>query len=202
MNFLLQISRAIDALNSGIHQIAVWLVLLCTLISAGNALVRYLLNASSNAWLELQWFMFAVIFLFGAAYTLKENGHVRVDVMYGRYKPRTQVWVDLLGGLLFLIPTCVVILVTTWPWTMNSLRVAEMSPDAGGLPYWPIKLVLPIAIFLLLLQAISEVIKRAAMLTGHLEMPTYITEVQAEVIEATEMVSEVIEQKTEKKEGN
>ena len=195
MGALLGLSRWIDRLNKGVNGIALWLVLLCTLVSAGNAVFRYAFNLSSNAWLELQWFMFAAIFLLGAAYTLKENGHVRVDVMYGRYSPRTQVWVDLLGGLLFLIPTCLVVLITSIPWALNSIRIFEMSSDAGGLPFWIIKPILPIAMALLLLQGISEVIKRIAMLSGHLEMPKYVSEVEAELIEAKETVGEVVEQR-------
>ncbi|MER3483518.1 MAG: C4-dicarboxylate ABC transporter [Meiothermus sp.] len=188
MNFLLLISRAIDALNLNINRAVIWLVLLSTLVSAGNAVVRYALNTSSNAWLELQWFMFSGIFLLGAAYTLQKNGHVRVDVLYGRYPKRVQILVDLLGGLLFLIPMCIVIIITTLPWVSNSIRILEGSPNPGGLPWWPVKLLLPIAIFLLLLQGLSEIIKRIAMLTGHLEATQYITEEEAEVAELKAMV--------------
>lgn len=183
MNFLLLISRAIDGLNLNINRAVIWLVLLSTVVSAGNAIVRYAFNTSSNAWLELQWFMFSVIFLLGAAYTLQKNGHVRVDVLYGRYPKRVQILVDLLGGLIFLIPMCAVILLTTLPWVSNSVKILEGSPNPGGLPWWPVKLLLPIAISLLLLQGISEVIKRIAMLTGHLEPTQYVTEEEAEVAE-------------------
>lgn len=195
MNFLLQISRAIDALNGGINKIVIWLVLLATLVSAGNASVRYIFHNSSNAWLELQWIMFGAIFLLGASYTFMKNGHVRVDVLYGKYPKRIQVWVDMLGTLLFLIPTCIIIILTALPWAINSFNIREMSPDAGGLPYWPVKWILPIAIFFLLLQAISETIKRIGMLTGHLPMTEYVPEEETEVAELKEAVSEIAEKK-------
>jgi TRAP-type mannitol/chloroaromatic compound transport system permease small subunit len=187
---LLGLSRVIDSLNTWVNRGVIWLVLLVTLVAAGNAMVRYLLHSSSNAWLELQWFMYGLIFLLGASYTLQRNGHVRVDVLYGKYPPRLKVWVDLLGTLLFLIPTTVIIFLTTLPWVRDSISIREMSPDAGGLPYWPIKLVLPIAFALLFLQAISEFIKRLAMLTGHLEIPEYTTEEEAEVQEVKAIVEQ------------
>jgi TRAP-type mannitol/chloroaromatic compound transport system permease small subunit len=187
---LLGLSHVIDGLNTWVNRGVIWLVLLVTLVAAGNAVVRYLLHTSSNAWLELQWFMYGLIFLLGASYTLQKNGHVRVDVLYGKYPPRLKVWVDLLGTLLFLIPTTVIIFLTTLPWVHDSISIREMSPDAGGLPYWPIKLVLPIAFALLFLQAVSELIKRVAMLTGHLEIPRYMTEEEAEVQEAKAIVEQ------------
>lgn len=171
MKFLLRISRWIDALNIGVNSIVIWLVLLSTLVSAGNALFRYLFHNSSNAWLELQWIMFGAIFLLGASYTFMKNGHVRVDVLYSKYPPRVKVWVDLLGTLLFLIPTAFIILKTSMPWVSNAIKIREISPDAGGLPYWPIKLLIPVAFTLLILQAISEAIKRMGMLSGELPMP-------------------------------
>ncbi|MER3480876.1 MAG: C4-dicarboxylate ABC transporter [Meiothermus sp.] len=193
MRFLLGISRAIDALSLNVNKVVIWLVLLATLVSAVNALVRFTLHNSSNAWLELQWIMFGAIFLLGASYTFMKNGHVRVDVLYGKYPPRVKVWVDLLGTLSFLIPSAVVILLTSLPWVANSISTREMSPDAGGLPYWPIKLLIPVAFALLILQAVSEVIKRIAMLTGHLAIPEYKTEEEAEVQE----VKALVEQKEE-----
>ena len=167
MNRLLALARAIDALNERIGRAAMWLVLLATLISSGNAVMRYGFDLSSNAWLEIQWYLFALIFLLGAGYTLKHNGHVRIDILYGRFSPRLQAWVDLLGGLLFLLPLCGLMVWMGWGGFSDSLAVNETSPDAGGLSRWPIKLAIPLGFALLLLQGVAEVIKRAAFLTGH-----------------------------------
>ncbi|MCP5278027.1 MAG: TRAP transporter small permease subunit [Thiobacillus sp.] len=166
MDFLLKISRGIDALNERVGRLVIWLVLAATLISAGNAMVRYGLNASSNAWLEIQWYLFGLIFLLGAGYTLKHNGHVRIDVLYGRFTPRTRAWVDLLGGLLFLLPMSGIIAWLGWDFFLASYAVDETSPDAGGLLRWPIKLAVPLGFSLLWLQGVSEVIKRAGVLWG------------------------------------
>lgn len=170
MKALLSLARAIDALNERVGRLALWLVLLATLISAGNALVRYGLNTSSNAWLEIQWYLFALIFLLGAGYTLKHDGHVRIDVLYGRASPRVQAWVDLLGGLIFLLPMSGLIAWLGWEFFLSSFRIQETSPDAGGLLRWPIKLAIPLGFALLWLQGLAEVIKRAAFLKGILPL--------------------------------
>lgn len=170
MKALLSLARAIDALNERVGRLAIWLVLLATLISAGNALVRYGLNTSSNAWLEIQWYLFALIFLLGAGYTLKHDGHVRIDVLYGRASPRVQAWVDLLGGLFFLLPMSGLIAWLGWEFFLSSFRIQETSPDAGGLLRWPIKLAIPLGFALLWLQGLAEVIKRAAFLQGTLSL--------------------------------
>jgi TRAP-type mannitol/chloroaromatic compound transport system permease small subunit len=167
MNRLLALARVIDALNERIGRAAMWLVLLATLISSGNAVMRYGFDLSSNAWLEVQWYLFALIFLLGAGYTLKHNGHVRIDILYGRFSPRLQAWVDLLGGLLLLLPLCGLMVWMGWGGFSDSLAVNETSPDAGGLLRWPIKFAIPVGFALLLLQGVAEVIKRAAFLTGH-----------------------------------
>ena len=166
MNALLSISRAIDGLNERVGRLTVWLVLAAALISAGNALARYGLDMSSNAWLEIQWYLFSLIFLLGAGYTLKHNGHVRIDVLYGRLSQRKRAWLDLLGGLLFLLPISGLIAWLGWKGFLASYAVTETSPDAGGLLRWPIKLAIPIGFALLFLQGISEVVKRAAFLAG------------------------------------
>lgn len=176
MRALLLISRAIDALNERVGQLVAWLVLLVTLLSAVNAGVRYAFRYSSNAYLEAQWYLFGLIFLWGAGWTLKHNGHVRVDVLYSRLPKRAQLWIDLLGTLFFLLPMVGLVLWLSWPIVMESLRIREMSPDAGGLPRWPIKLALPIGLVLLGLQGISEIIKRIAALTGHLELSAEASE--------------------------
>ncbi len=166
MKSLLAFARAIDALNERVGRASMWLVLLATLISAGNAVMRYGFDLSSNAWLEIQWYLFGLIFLLGAGYTLKHNGHVRIDILHGRFSPRLRAWIDLLGGLLFLLPLCVLLVWMGWEGFAASWAVDETSPDAGGLLRWPIKLAIPVGFALLLLQGVAEVIKRAAVLSG------------------------------------
>lgn len=168
MNALLKFTRAVDFVNDKIGLIANWLVLLSCVISAGNALSRYSLNLSSNAWLEIQWYMFAGMVMLGAAYTLRMNEHVRVDVLYSRYSTRTRLWVDLFGGIVFLLPMTAIIGWMSWPMLFNSYDIHEMSGNPGGLLRWPAKLMVPLGFLLLTLQGISEVIKRLAALTGHL----------------------------------
>ena len=164
MRGLLKLSRSIDWINQQFGIIAIWLVLIACLVSAGNATSRYLFSESSNGWLEAQWYMFAAIVLLGAPYTLRMNEHVRVDLIYGALAERSRLWIDILGGLLFLIPICAILIYFTWPWFVQSWNIHEMSPNAGGLVRWPVKLLLPIGFALMLLQGISEIIKRAAAL--------------------------------------
>jgi TRAP-type mannitol/chloroaromatic compound transport system permease small subunit len=166
---LLMFSRAIDRLNAEFGVIANWLVLLACLISAGNAGSRYLFSASSNAWLEIQWYMFAGMVLLGAPYTLKMNEHVRVDLVYGMVSERTRIWIDIVCGVLFLLPICVILTYFTWPWFVESWRIGEISSNAGGLVRWPVKLMLPIGFGLMALQGVSEIIKRIAALEHVIE---------------------------------
>jgi TRAP-type mannitol/chloroaromatic compound transport system permease small subunit len=166
MDILLGISRGIDALNERVGRLVIWLVLFSALISAGNAFSRYGLNASSNAWLEVQWYMFSFIFLLGAGYTLKHNGHVRIDVFYGRFSPRLQAWVDIVGAALFLLPLALLVGGLGWSGFAESWAIGETSPDAGGLTRWPVRLAIPLGFALLALQGISEIIKRVAFLAG------------------------------------
>lgn len=168
MQALLGLARAIDALNERVGRLAMWLVLITTLISAANALVRYGLGESSNAWLEIQWYLFGALFLLAAGYTLKHNGHVRIDLLYGRWSARGRAWVDLLGGVFFLLPFCGLIVWYAWPMFMASWTGNEMSPDAGGLLRWPVKLLIPVGFSLLALQGVAEIIKRIGVLTGAL----------------------------------
>jgi TRAP-type mannitol/chloroaromatic compound transport system permease small subunit len=167
---LLVLSRGIDWINDRLGVLANFLVLLAVLVSAGNAMSRYAFNLSSNAWLEAQWYMFAVIVMFGASYTLKRNEHVRVEILYLLLSERAQLWLDLIGTLLFLVPICVLLAALSWPLFIDSFRIGEMSSNAGGLLRWPIKLVLPAGFLLLALQGISEVIKRAAALRGYISI--------------------------------
>ena len=167
MRALLRVSGAIDGVNERFARIADWCVLLACLISAGNALVRYGFSFSSNAWLEIQWYLFAAMFMLGAPYTLKRNEHVRVDVIYGNLSPRLKLWVDLLGGILFLMPPVLIIGWMSWPLFYDSWQSGEVSSNAGGLIRWPVKLLLPLGFGLLALQGLSEIIKRIAALRGY-----------------------------------
>ena len=170
MKVLLGVSRAIDWLNEQFGVAANWLVLLACLISAGNAASRYLFSISSNGWLEIQWYMFAGMVLLGAPFTLKLNEHVRVDLFYGLFSERTRIWIDILGGILFLLPICLILMWFTWPWFVESWRIGEVSTNAGGLIRWPVKLLLPVGFALMALQGISEIIKRIAALEHVIDM--------------------------------
>jgi TRAP-type mannitol/chloroaromatic compound transport system permease small subunit len=161
---LLKLSRGIDWINWRFGVIATWLVLIACLVSAGNAFSRYLFSESSNGWLEAQWYMFAGMVLLGAPYTLRMNEHVRVDLIYGSASERTRLWIDILGGVLFLLPMCLILIYFTWPWFVQSWSIHEVSPNAGGLVRWPVKLLLPVGFGLMILQGISEIIKRVAAL--------------------------------------
>ncbi|HWH49156.1 MAG TPA: TRAP transporter small permease subunit [Burkholderiales bacterium] len=166
MQTLLRISRAIDALNAKIGQALIWLVLAMTLVSAANAMARYLFNLSSNAWLELQWYLFAAVFLLCAGYTLLHNEHIRIDVVSSRLSRRSQLWIDIFGTVFFLLPVAVFIMWLSWPVFMNAWTSQETSSNAGGLIRWPVRLLVPLGFFLLSLQGISELIKRIAVLRG------------------------------------
>jgi TRAP-type mannitol/chloroaromatic compound transport system permease small subunit len=176
MQTWLALSRMIDALNERVGRVVLWLVLATTLISAANAGMRYAFGLSSNAWLEIQWYLFAAIFLLAAGYTLKHNGHVRIDVVYGHLPARAQAWIDLLGGLMFLLPLSLLMLWLSWHGFTDALVHGERSPDAGGLLRWPVRLTIPLGFALLALQAVSEILKRIAVLRGALvltpERPT------------------------------
>ncbi|MBU0594086.1 MAG: TRAP transporter small permease subunit [Pseudomonadota bacterium] len=158
------IANLIDALNEHIGRAAIWLVLLSALVSAGNAGVRYLFGMSSNGMLEIQWYMFSLIFLLCAGYTLKHDGHVRIDVIYGRLSKRSQAVIDVFGALVFLLPVALFITKMSWDMFLLSYQINEVSPDAGGLLRWPIKLAIPVGFALLSLQGISEIIKKILFL--------------------------------------
>ncbi len=163
----------IDALNERIGLTISWALLVAVLICAGNALVRYTLNTSSNAWLEIQWYLFGAIFLLAASYTLKRNEHVRIDVVTGRFSKRTQVWIDIIGFVCFMLPVTVLILVFAWPYAMESIRNQEVSSNAGGLIVWPAKALIPLGFLLLALQGVSELIKRIGFLQGLVEASAF-----------------------------
>jgi TRAP-type mannitol/chloroaromatic compound transport system permease small subunit len=169
MGALLGFSRAVDAMNARLGWIADWLVLLSCLISAGNAFSRYAFSISSNAWLEIQWYMFAALVMLGTSYTLKKNEHVRVDIVYANVSTRAQIAIDIFGFILFMLPATVIMAYLSWPVFHNSWAQGEISSNAGGLLRWPVKIFLPLGFALLTLQGLSELIKRIAMLTGHMK---------------------------------
>lgn len=162
----MSLSRAIDLMNEKIAGAVSWALLLAVIVCAVNALVRYTLKMSSNAWLEIQWYLFAAVFMLASAYTLRRDEHVRIDVITGRFSKRTQVWIDLFGYLLFLLPVCLLIFYYGIPFFRYSLATGESSSSAGGLIVWPAKLLVPVGFFLLFLQGVSEIIKRIAYLAG------------------------------------
>lgn len=166
MQSLLALSRLIDAINARIGQAASWLVLVVVLISAGNAIVRKAFDISSNAFLEIQWYLFSAIFLLAAAYTLQKNEHIRIDLLNSKLSQRGRALLDIVCTLLFLVPTCVLLIMYGWPMFMNAFVSGEMSSDAGGLIRWPVFLLIPVGFSLLLLQGVSEIIKRLAFLSG------------------------------------
>lgn len=172
MKLLLSFSRAIDALNEHVGRLSYWLILAAVLISAGNAIVRYSLNMSSNSWLEIQWYLFSFVFLFCAGYTLLHNQHVRIDVISGRLSRRAQTWIDILGTIFFLLPMAVAIMWLSWPVFLDAYRSNEVSTNAGGLTVWPARLMLPVGFLLLVLQGLSELIKRIAFLRGLIPDPS------------------------------
>ena len=171
MTFLLRLSRMIDALNERVGHLVYWLILAAVLVSAGNAGVRYVFDKSSNGWLELQWYLYSTVFLLASGYTLLHNEHVRIDVIIGHLPPRVRAWIDLLGGLFFLLPMAVIIMALAWPLVVEAYARHEFSADAGGLLRWPIKLMIPVGFLLLALQGVSEIIKRAAFLLGRIPDP-------------------------------
>lgn len=166
MSLLLSLARLIDAINEKIGLAVSWALLLAVLICAGNAIIRYSLNMSSNAWLEIQWYLFAAMFMLASAYTLKRNEHVRIDVIVGRFSRRTQAIIDILGFLFFLLPVSLLILYFSIPYAMESIRNQEVSSNAGGLILWPAKLLIPVGFVMMILQGFSELIKRLGFLAG------------------------------------
>jgi TRAP-type mannitol/chloroaromatic compound transport system permease small subunit len=166
MHALLRFADAVDRLDERVGQALKWLVLFSSLISAGNALTRYTIHYSSNAWLEIQWYMFGAMFLLAAGYALKHEEHVRVDVFFSKMSPRTQAWVDVAGTVLFLMPMALIIAWLSIPMVVNSIRIQEHSSDAGGLLRWPIKIMIPLGFALLAVQGVAEIIKKTAVARG------------------------------------
>ena len=184
MNFLLSVSRLIDAVNERIGRLVYWLVLIMVLVSAGNALSRYALSVASNAWLELQWYLFAAVFLLCAGYTLRHNEHIRIDVIAGLLSRRAQAWIDIFGTVFFLLPMATFIMWLSWPIFMNAWNSSEISGSAGGLIRWPVRLLVPLGFFLLSLQGVSELIKQVAFLKGLIPDPLEKHELPIELVVA------------------
>ena len=171
MTALLRVSNLIDAITNRIGHAIYWLILVSVIVSSGNAVVRYIFDVSSNGWLELQWYLFSAVFLLAAGYTLRHNEHVRIDLIFSRLPARKRAWIDLFGGVFFLLPIAIVIMALSWPVFMESYLRHEMSADAGGLLRWPVKLLIPVGFLLLSLQGVSEIIKRVAFLRGRIPDP-------------------------------
>lgn len=172
MKPFLALAHAIDRVNQLFGRIAVWASFISCMVSAVNATVRYLLDTSSNAWLELQWYLFAVTVMLGAAWVLKVNEHVRVDVVYGGRKGTTKALIDLFGLVVFLMPTAVLMVWMSWPWFLDAWATGEVSGNAGGLIRWPVKILIPLGFLMLSLQGLAEIIKRIAFLRGVYPMDT------------------------------
>jgi len=166
MNAMLKMSQLIDGLNERVGRAMIWLVLIVVIVSSGNAAFRFTFNLSSNALLEIQWYLFSAIFLFSAGYVLKKNEHIRIDVIVSRCSERTQNWIDVFGILVFLLPMALIIGYLSWPVFMNAWTSGEMSSNPGGLIRWPVRLMMPLGFALLVLQGLSELVKRLAFLTG------------------------------------
>jgi TRAP-type mannitol/chloroaromatic compound transport system permease small subunit len=173
MQSMLTFSLLIDAINRRLGYLANWMILIACVISAGNAMIRYAFDMSSNAWLEIQWYLFAGVVMLGASYTLQRNEHVRVDIVYMQLPERGKEWLDLIGTAVFLIPSCLIIAWLAWPFFYESWHIQETSSNAGGLIRWPVKLLVPLGFVLVALQGVSEIIKRAAALRGYVRFESH-----------------------------
>ena len=196
MGLLLRISALIDAINERIGKAVYWLVLVAVLISAGNAIVRKVFNMSSNAFLELQWYLFAAIFLLCSGYTLLRNEHVRIDVITARLSPRAQAWIDVFGTLVFLLPMALLFIWLSWPVFVRTFTHNEISTNAGGLVLWPARLLVPIGFALLAAQGFSELVKRIAFLAGKGPDPIPRHDAHAAEKELAEEIRRLAEEKT------
>jgi TRAP-type mannitol/chloroaromatic compound transport system permease small subunit len=197
MRALLQFSRAIDGLNAFVGRYAIWLIMGSTVISAINAVVRYTFNTSSNAFLEVQWYLFAWSFLIAAGFTLLQREHVRIDVLNSRLSKKAQIWIDILGFAFFLTPVCLLVLYYCIPMLVQKYVSGEMSANPGGLIRWPVWLAIPVGFVLLMLQGWSELIKRVAFLKGLVPDPT----VKAGEKSAEEELAELLRQREAEKQA-
>ncbi|MBI1171986.1 TRAP transporter small permease subunit [bacterium] len=193
MGSFLVLARTIDRASEAIGKTVGWLILVAILVSAVNAVVRKIFNVSSNSFLELQWYLYGAAFLLASAQTLKQNEHIRIDIVYGALSRRRQHWIDLLGHLVFLMPFVVLMDIYLVPYVLSSYRSGEMSNNAGGLILWPAKLLLLLGFALLTLQGLAEIIKKIAIMRGAMEDPTpFISTHKAAELEG-EKLAEVIE---------
>ena len=172
MNAMLKMSQLIDGLNERVGRSLMWLVLFAVVISAVNAVVRKAFDMSSNAFLEIQWYLFGMIFLLGSGYTLMKNEHVRIDIVSGKFSKRGQTWIDIFGIIFFLMPMAIAIMWMSWPIFLLALHTNEQSNNSGGLTVWPARLMIPVGFFLLVMQGVSELIKRIGFLQGLCPDPT------------------------------
>lgn len=195
MQGLLKVSRLIDRMNEFVGRWVIWLVLAAVLISAGNAIVRKVFNYSSNAFLEMQWYLFSAIFLLCAGYTLLKNDHVRIDVVSGRFSPKVQTWIDILGTIFFLLPMALLFVYLSWPIFVRTYVHGEISTNAGGLLIWPARLLVPIGFTLLALQGLSELIKRIAFLAGAGPDPIARHEAHAAEKDLVEQIKKMAQEK-------
>lgn len=198
MHALLKISKTVDWINTQIGKNVIWLILASTVISAVNAAVRKAFNVSSNAYLEVQWYLFAAAFLLASAYTLLNGEHVKIDVIYSRWSKRTQIWIDVMGFIFFLLPFCTAVLWFGVPFFLQGYRSNEVSPSAGGLILWPVYAMMPLGFFLLMLQGISELIKRIAFLQGLIPDPTLKKIEKTAEEELAEAIQKLAEEKAAK----
>lgn len=185
---LLAISRAIDYVNIRLGKAVAWLIVVAITVSTVNAIIRKLLNQSSNAWLELQWYLFAAVFMFCAAWTLISNEHIRIDIVNNQFSKRVRNWIDLIGHVFALLPFCIVMIWTSIPFFLTSYNLGERSFAAGGLPQWIAKLIVPVAFVILLIQSFSEIIKRVAIMRGAIPDPYDAPQVHAAEAEAERLL--------------
>ncbi len=198
MNGLLTLSRVIDAINVRVGRSVMWLTLVVVFVSAGNAVVRKVFHVSSNAWLELQWYMFGAMFLLTAGYTLLRNDHVRVDVLASRLSRRKQIYIEIFGVIFFLMPACILIMVLSWPMFMDSFISNEQSSNSGGLLRWPVKLLIPIGFALLVAAGVSHLIKCIGFLKGACPDPMQREGANAEA----ELAEEIAREAREREDAN
>jgi TRAP-type mannitol/chloroaromatic compound transport system permease small subunit len=192
MQALLALSRGIDRVNAFIGKAVIWLILLAVLVSAGNAISRKLFNLSSNAWLELQWYLFGAAFMGAAAYTLQQNEHIRIDVFYATRSRRTQHWIDLLGHILFLMPFAVLMAWLLWPYTIQAFYSGQISTNASGLIIWPARAMLLVGFIMLVFQGFAEIVKKIAVMQGLIDDPHPFQSAQDQALkEVEELAAEV-----------